>query len=235
MIDLLVSLAIVSILIALMFPAISMVRESTRKVVCASNLRQVGLGISLFSEDHGGLLPDSEFLPANAYSNAAGVWMPDRMDTVLLHPDEFPGRAADRWDGLGFLIRDEYLSAHNTFYCPSHRGSNVFEIAQSEWANLEEADDIIINYLYRGMGPNLNRRLYRIDTGAALTTDSIRSYEDLNHKDGFNVLQAGLAVAWYEDIGSEIANDLLLRGDDNKSTTVQDAWDRLDEIPGLAD
>lgn len=235
MIDLLVSLAIVSILIALMLPAISMVRESTRKVVCASNLRQIGLAVNMFSEDHGGLLPDSEFLPEFARSNASVTWLPERMDTVLLDPQEFPLELSKRWDGLGHLIKDDYLSAPNTFYCPSHKGSYMFEDAQSEWARIDAADEIIVNYLYRGMGPNYNRRLYRIDAAAALTTDTIRSYEDLNHKDGFNVLQAGLAVDWYEDIGSQIANDLLARGGQNDPSTVQDAWDRLDEIPGLSE
>jgi type II secretory pathway pseudopilin PulG len=235
LIDLLVSLAIVSILIALMLPAISMVRESTRKVVCASNLRQVGLAINMFADDNGGLLPDSQFLPEEARANTYSVWLPERMDTVLLRSDDVIGNPSNRWDGLGHLIQGEYLSAPNTFYCPSHRGNFMFEDAQSDWARVDSADEIIVNYLYRGMGPNFNRRLYRIDARAALTTDTIRSYEDLNHKDGFNVMQAGLAVDWYEDIGGQIANDLLARGGQNDSATTQDAWDRLDEIPSLGD
>lgn len=235
MIDLLVSLAIVAILIALMLPAISMVRESTRKVICASNMRQIGLGISMFAEDNNGVLPDSEFLPASARANTSTTGLPERMDTVLLSASEFPGSLVDRWDGLGHLIHGEYLSAPNTLYCPSHRGNFMFEDAQSVWSRIDIADEIIVNYLYRGMGPDFNRRLYHIDPGAALTTDTIRSYEDLNHKDGFNVMQAGLAVDWYEDIGDQIANDLLARGGQNDSTTTQDAWDRLDEIPSLGD
>lgn len=235
MIDLLVSIAIVAILIALMFPAISMVRESTRKVVCGSNLRQVGLGVSLFSQDNRDVLPDSVFLPEwNRQTSSASS--PDRMDTVLLSSSEFPGRVRERWDGMGLLFRDEYISAPNIFYCPSHRGNFAFLDAESAWGNLAVADEIIVNYLYRGMGPDNQRVLYNINSTAALVTDTLRSYEDLNHAAGFNVLQAGLAVDWYEDIGSQIANDLLGRdaGDDS-TTVVRDAWDRLDEIPGLGD
>lgn len=235
MVDLMVSLAIVAVLIALMFPAISLVRESTRKVVCGSNLRQIGLGVSLFSQDNRDVLPDSVFLPEWS-RQASSSWSPDRMDTVLLSNSEFPGRVRERWDGMGLLFRDEYISAPNIFYCPSHRGNFAFIEAEDEWGNLQVVDEIIVNYLYRGMGPNSQRVLYNIDSTAALVTDTLRSYEDLNHADGFNVLQAGLAVDWYEDIGSQIANDLL--GRDNggdKTTVVRDAWDRLDEIPGLGD
>lgn len=234
MIDLLVSLVIVAILMSLLLPAISMVRESARKVICSSNLRQVGLAINLYAEDNKAFLPDSVFLPAPPSQYTYSTGSPDQMDMVLLNK-EIAAELDQRWDGLGLLIQKEYLAAPNTFYCPSHHGNFMFEDAQTDWANAEASDEIIINYLYRGMGPDNRRRIYRIDSAAALTTDTIRSYEDLNHKDGFNVLQAGLAVNWYEDVGSQIANDLLVRGGTNDPSNVQNAWDRLDEIPGLVD
>lgn len=236
MIDLLVSLAIVSILIAMMLPAISMVRESTRKVICGSNLRQIGMGISLYSQDSRDALPDSVFLPPSTRSNTASNASYDRMDTVLLSRDEFPELKDDRWDGLGYLYGREYVSASSVFYCPSHSGSFTYGDASEDWINPNRAEEIIANYLYRGTGPNGQRVLYSIDSSAALVTDTLRSFYELNHETGFNVLQAGLAVEWYEDIGSEIANDLLARTDNgDNSGTVQDAWGRLDDIPGESD
>ena len=237
MIDLMVSLAIVSILIALMFPAISMVRESTRKVICASNLRQSGLGMSLFTQERNNRLPDSIFLPPAPRAQATAVGSYDRMDTVLLPVDEFPERRGDRWDGLGILYNQGYVSAPNIFYCPSHHGSFTFIDAQDSWMTPRKAPEIIVNYLYRGIGPNGERVMYNIDPNAALASDTMRSYYDLNHDSGFNVLQAGLAVTWFDDVGDEIANDILLRGeeDGNKSTSVQNAWGRLDDIPNADD
>lgn len=238
MIDLMVSLAIVSVLIALMFPAISMVRESTRKVICGSNLRQVGLGISMFSQDRRDELPNSVFLPEWTRNTANSTGSFDRMDILLLPSDEYPEyiNQDKRWDGLGKLFVEEYVSAPNTFYCPSHTGNFTFDQASERWMNPDQAPEIVANYLYRGMGPDGRRVLFQIDSSAALVTDTLRSYNDLNHEGGFNVLQAGLAVEWYEDIGDEIANDLLARnGDDNNSQSVQNAWGRLDDIPGEAD
>lgn len=236
MIDLLVSLAIVGVLIALMLPAISMVRESTRKVICASNLRQVGLGVNMYSQDMRDRLPDSVFLPPVAHSEFSTTASFDRMDTVWLSLDEFPERRDDRWDGLGILFGEEYISAANIYYCPSHQGNFNYADAQDDWRNLSRPQEIIVNYLYRGTGPNGSRVLFNIEPGAAMVSDTLRSFFDLNHEGGFNVLSAGLAVNWVEDIGDEIANDLLLRGDDgNKSNTVQDAWGRLDNLPTVND
>lgn len=235
MIDLLVSLVIVGVLVALMLPAISMVRESTRRVICASNLRQVGLGVSLYSQDRREHLPDSVFLPAAPSQNASSLPAYDRMDTVWVSSEEFPELGNKRWDGLGLLYGLEYISASSIYYCPSHQGNFRYDDAQDDWMHLEDTDEIVINYLYRGAGPNGSRVLYNINSTAALITDTLRSYDDLNHESGFNVLQAGLAVDWYDDIGDAIANDLLARSDDDPSNTVQDAWGRLDEIPGEAD
>lgn len=236
MIDLLVSLVIVAILIALMLPAIGMVRESTRKVICASNLRQVGLGLSLYSDDQRERLPDSVFLPPAPRGQASSAAAYERMDTVWLPTREFPDLGDDRWDGLGILFGAEYITAASIYYCPSHQGAFNYSDHQDDWANLHRPNEIIVNYLYRGSGPSGSRVLYNIESTAALVTDTLRSYYDLNHKGGFNVLQAGLAVDWYEDIGGQIANDILLRGgDDDPSSTVRNAWGRLDEIPGERD
>lgn len=236
MIDLLVSLAIVSVLIALMLPAISMVRESTRKVICASNLRQVGLGVNMYSQDQRDRLPDSVFLPPVPYGEFSTVASFDRMDTIWLSLDEFPERHDDRWDGLGILFGEEYITAANIYYCPSHQGNFTYADAHDDWQNRSDPDEIIVNYLYRGTGPNGSRVLFNIDPSAAMVSDTLRSFFDLNHEGGFNVLHAGLAVSWIEDVGDEIANDILLRGDDgNKSNTVQDAWGRLDNLPTVND
>jgi len=61
LVEVLVSIVIIAILLAIMLPAMSMVRESTRRVVCASNLRQVGLAMSIYADDNNGRIPFSYF------------------------------------------------------------------------------------------------------------------------------------------------------------------------------
>jgi type II secretory pathway pseudopilin PulG len=62
----------VGILAALLLPAMSRAKETSRRVACMNNLRQVGLGIRLYAEDHSDSLP---VLPEpNPYPNGIGAY-----------------------------------------------------------------------------------------------------------------------------------------------------------------
>ena len=55
--ELLTVIAIIGILAAILIPAVARVREAARASQCASNLRQIGLGIALYADDHRGVMP----------------------------------------------------------------------------------------------------------------------------------------------------------------------------------
>ena len=57
LIELLVVIAIIAILAAILFPVFAKARGKAREIVCISNLRQVGMAISLYAEDSDGLYP----------------------------------------------------------------------------------------------------------------------------------------------------------------------------------
>src|SRR5205814_958544 len=58
LIELLVVIAIIAILAAILFPVFAQARESARSVSCLSNMRQIGLGLRMYSQDYDETYPN---------------------------------------------------------------------------------------------------------------------------------------------------------------------------------
>jgi type II secretory pathway pseudopilin PulG len=223
LLDVLVSIAVIALIISLILPSMSMVTEAGRRVVCQSNLRQIGTGLLQYAEANNGLLAPSVFLQAGPGRSAAE---PQAM--IALRLDEEKRQTPDGWDGLGILYSTEIVDAPKVFYCPSHRGDLRYVSQADAWRT--PALEVISNYQYRGQGPNvgaarpempnpMTRFLYEIDpSSTSLIADALRSREDANHPMGLNFFRADLTIRWYNDPGMRLRSRL----------SSNSAWDTLD-------
>jgi prepilin-type N-terminal cleavage/methylation domain-containing protein/prepilin-type processing-associated H-X9-DG protein len=59
LIELLVVIAIIAILAAILFPVFASARAKARQTTCVSNLRQIGMALSMYRGDHDELQPES--------------------------------------------------------------------------------------------------------------------------------------------------------------------------------
>lgn len=73
LIELLVVIAVISLLAALLFSAFARARENARKTSCLSNLKQLGTGVLLYTQDYDELLPCTT--GGNPGTGVAGGWM----------------------------------------------------------------------------------------------------------------------------------------------------------------
>lgn len=118
LIELLVVIAIIGILAAILFPVFGRARENARKTACASNLKQVGLGIMQYVQDYDEIYP----FDALASLNTSGV----RTGVSTLSPLAWMGQI------------QPYVKSQQLFICPSMRngsGSIPQDQKNSYWAN----------------------------------------------------------------------------------------------------
>jgi len=125
LIELLVVIAIIGILAAMVFPVFARARESARKAVCLSNVKNIALAIQMYLADNNDTLPPREHRQ-------------EVIDYISAEPGGGGGAGGDGCWGMGGaeqfgwranpylrwpVVLDEYIKNRDVWRCPSAKMS----------------------------------------------------------------------------------------------------------------
>jgi prepilin-type N-terminal cleavage/methylation domain-containing protein len=122
LIELLVVIAIIAILAAMLLPALAKAKERARIISCASNLKQMGIAITMFANDNG------DYFPPAAYNTGWGSPNPWQLSLDLANSAKDIGLNTNNISSTGTMLSPTVWS------CPNRPTLPALNIAAGTWS-----------------------------------------------------------------------------------------------------
>jgi prepilin-type N-terminal cleavage/methylation domain-containing protein/prepilin-type processing-associated H-X9-DG protein len=112
LVELLTVVAIIGVLIALLLPAVQSARAAARSTACKSNLRQIGIAIRRFANDHNGRFP--QYSHDGTATSVSWVYTLapylENVDGMRICPEDPIGRERIQAKSTSYVLND-YVAA----------------------------------------------------------------------------------------------------------------------------
>lgn len=133
LIELLIVIAVIGILASLLLPSLAAAKRRSQQVACISNLRQIGLGFSLFIADDQDRFPDRRDLKITLGYKPWTTWPP-----------------SDPRGGWAAVVLTNEVRSEGVWTCPAIFASSLRDVAQCTQAwRIDDANAMVTYWLWR--------------------------------------------------------------------------------------
>jgi prepilin-type N-terminal cleavage/methylation domain-containing protein len=229
LIELLVVIAIIALLLAIVMPSMRYAKETARRMVCGSQMRQMGTALCLYAEANNGFLPPRRNVTDINEKNRIGY----------LHWFRWFRVDAEYWN-LGMLWVQSYLTDNGKIYfCPTPSIDDVYKYESyanpsfpTNWQpGSTAASGVRVSYFYNpesewgkgSLSGTRFRKYEKLSKGGVnmILMADLLIPSQITHIKGWNMLYGDVSVKF--SIDQEAQSEIMKLNDD----TSFDTFDRV--------